>query len=70
MNQEGKMRGSVLGGQQDERMRQETAWECHSDGGRERMRREGLQRKVGMKVCEKTAVPGIENERGSEKRKW
>lgn len=26
--------------------------------------------KVGMKGCEENTVPGIENERGSEKGKW
>lgn len=31
---------------------------------------EGGVRKVGMKGCDENAVPGIENERGSEKRKW
>lgn len=29
----------------------------------------GCKGKVGMKVCEEKAVPGIETERGSEKRK-
>lgn len=27
-------------------------------------------RKVGMKGCEENAMPGIENERGSEERVW
>lgn len=62
--------GSTQGGWKDERSRRETARECQSDE-RTGVEEEGWSvRKVGMKGCEKNAIPRLENERGSEKRTW
>lgn len=61
----------MLGGWKDERRRERqpgnaNVMEDENGGGGG----EGGVRKVGMKVREENTMPRIENERGSEKRKW